>query len=357
MTGFFDRAGGHLVDVSTTQFTVAEFIGQMDREESLVNRDYQRSNRVWPPAARSYLIDTILLGFPMPKMTLFQKTDLATRKTVKEIVDGQQRSQAISDFFHDRIRLNVRSPWAGKTLSQLDDVDQQRFLDYQLSFDVLVGATEDQIRQLFRRINSYTVPLNPQEIRHATHQGEFKWFIVRLEEEYAQVFKDMGVFTESQLARMADGELLTSLIAALLRGIETSSPSKLEAIYERFDQEFKEAAPINKRIQRTMDQFLEWRAIHRTRLVKPYNFYSLFLAVSHKLEPVESLQSLHPVRQPGSPPSAGLDALIALAEALDNPEDHPEYADFVAAASQATNTLKQRTERFKWFAEALDSRE
>ncbi len=344
------------MDVSTTQFTVAEFIGQMDRQESLVNRDYQRSNKVWPPAARSYLIDTILLGFPMPKMTLFQKTDLATRKTVKEIVDGQQRSQAISDFFHDGFRLNVRSPWAGRALSQLDDIDQQRFLDYQLSFDVLVGATEDQIRQLFRRINSYTVPLNPQEIRHATHQGEFKWFIVRLQEEYAQVFKDMGVFAESQLARMADGEMLTSLIAAVFTGIETGSPTKLDAIYGKYEDEFTQAPSLSDRIRRTMDTLLAWRDLHRTRLVKPYNFYSLFLAVSHKLDPLETLTPLHSVQRPGTPGAAGLGGLVALAEALENPEDHPEYSDFVAAASQGTNTLKQRRERFKWFAEALDSR-
>jgi hypothetical protein len=282
------------VDVSTTQFTVAEFVGQMDRNEAVVNRDYQRSNEVWPPAARSYLIDTILLRFPMPKMTLFQKTDLATRKTVKEIVDGQQRSRAINDFFHERFRLNQRSPWPGQTLSQLEPDIQQRFLDYQLSFDVLVGASEDEIRQLFRRINSYTVPLNPQEIRHATHQGEFKWFIVRQTEQYAQVFKDMGVFSESQLARMQDGEFLTAIAAALESGIKTASPTRLDGVYSTHDGEFTDGAAVATRFEVTMDQFVEWRPLHGTRLMKPYNFYSLFLAVTHRLDPVLVLEELVP---------------------------------------------------------------
>ena len=41
----------------------------------------------------------------------------------------------------------------------------------------MVGATPDQIRETFRRINSYTVPLNPEEHRHAVFQGDFKWFM------------------------------------------------------------------------------------------------------------------------------------------------------------------------------------
>jgi len=38
-----------------------------------------------------------------------------------------------------------------------------------------VAATPAEVREVFRRINSYTVPLNSEEQRHATYQGPFKF--------------------------------------------------------------------------------------------------------------------------------------------------------------------------------------
>jgi Protein of unknown function DUF262 len=158
-----------------TNFTVAEYCGQLAAGTIVVNKDYQRTDTVWPPAARSYLIETILEGYPMPKFLLSQKTDLKSRKTIKEIVDGQQRTKAITDFFEDKLRISGKTNFSGKTLKQLDEEDQQRFMNYSITADVFAGATDDEIRQVFRRMNSYTVPLNHQERRHAIHQGEFKW--------------------------------------------------------------------------------------------------------------------------------------------------------------------------------------
>ena len=89
----------------------------VDRKEIRVNRNYQRSEKVWPPAAKSFLIETILLGYPVPKLSLYQITDLKTRRTVKEIVDGQQRTLTIKAFFDNRLRLRRRRQDAGAAAS------------------------------------------------------------------------------------------------------------------------------------------------------------------------------------------------------------------------------------------------
>jgi hypothetical protein len=65
----------------------------MKSKDIIVNRSYQRSDKVWPPAARSYLVETVLLGYPIPKLSLHQRTDVKSRKVISEIVDGQQRSR------------------------------------------------------------------------------------------------------------------------------------------------------------------------------------------------------------------------------------------------------------------------
>jgi hypothetical protein len=92
-----------------------------------------------------------------------------------------------------------------------------------LSQDLFVGATPAEVREVFRRINSYTVPLNAEEQRHATYQGPFKWFIARLSKDLGDAQIEMGAFTQKQLVRMADSKLFTELSHALLNGITTTN--------------------------------------------------------------------------------------------------------------------------------------
>ena len=227
------------MQVTPSNFTVAEYCQQMAENKIIVNREYQRSGKVWPPAARSYLIETILLGYPMPKMALYLKTDLKSRQTLKEIVDGQQRSQAIISFFHDQLSISTKGLFAGRRFSQLGDEEQITFLQYQLSVDLFVGATPAEIREVFRRMNSYTVPLNAQEKRHATHQGDYKWFMVEVTKKYSQSLKDIGVFSENQLTRMNDAILLSEIVEAIFDGIVSASESRINRLYEKYERSFR----------------------------------------------------------------------------------------------------------------------
>src|SRR6202030_3121141 len=125
-------------------------------------------------------------GYPIPKFYLYQVTDLRTRQTVKEIVDGQQRSMAIRDYFAGVFRLSQvieLEDARGKTYDELGEQLQGQFLGYGLAYDLLVGATSTEVRETFRRMNLFTVPLNPEEQRHAVYQGKFKWFVHRVARE------------------------------------------------------------------------------------------------------------------------------------------------------------------------------
>jgi hypothetical protein len=323
----------------------------------VINPQYQRSSKVWPPAARSYLIDTILHGYPMPKISLYQKTDLKSRKTLKEIVDGQQRSQAIVDFYNDKLRISGKSDFTGRKYSQLDEPDQQSFMGYPVSADVFVGASDPDIRQVFRRINSYTVPLNPQEKRHAIYQGAFKWFIVEQSELYAQCMKDVGIFAESQLSRMNDATLMGEICLALLEGIQSASETKLDNLYRQFEDQFPKKAYLSKSVKTVMSQMVEWKEIHRGSLMKPYNFYTLALAIVHSSCPVPCLKLDFALE---SPITIDREIVIAnlttLADALDEPSRYAGLKDFIDACSKATNRISQRKTRFSQFCRALQPR-
>ena len=261
-----------------TPYTIAEFCQAMQRNEVRVNYDYQRSPKVWPTAARSFLIETILLGYPMPKISLYQITDVKTRKTLKEIVDGQQRSMTIFDFYNGKLRLDRKAlpaEAAGKIYRELDEQWQYRFLNYALSVDLFIGATKEDIREVFRRMNSYTVPLNAEERRHSKFQGQFKWFVYRLTKRYSQALENIGAFTEKQLNRMQDAKLFSEIIHAMLKGITTTKDRELTRLYDEFDKNFAKEDVVEKRIAKAMDFLLEYKSLHQGPLMKPYQLMLL----------------------------------------------------------------------------------
>ena len=160
------------------------------------------------------------------------KADIKTRTTRKEIVDSQQRSSAIFAYYNDKFPISTgsKSVFAGKKFSQLDENDQLNFINYKLGVDLFSAASDSDIREVFRRMYSYTVPLDPAETRYATHQGVFKWFISDITKRYSQTLKDLGVFSEKLLIRMNDSTIFTEISKSIVDGIFSASDQHCLAI-------------------------------------------------------------------------------------------------------------------------------
>jgi hypothetical protein len=340
--------------VTSTLMTVAEYCDQMASKSIVVNRDYQRSPKRWPQAARSFLIDTVLHGYPVPKIILAQQTDLRTRKTVKEIVDGQQRSMAIFDFYANGFPVSGESPFAGRRFSDLEPQEQQAFLAYSLGVDIFTGADEQAIRQTFRRMNSYTVPLNPQEQRFATHQGRVKWFIYEQSEKYSEALKHLGVLGEKQIAAMQDGLLLTELAFALVDGIRTTNKKTLDRFYDEREEGFQEEGFVTECLGAAFDLIHQIPDIHGSALMKPHQFYCLALACAHAVTTVPSLTHLHRFPDGFEPAAATAGpAFGTLALALESEDVADALRPFIAASSRATNTGDNRSTRFQFCCLAI----
>ena len=187
---------------NTITSTVADYCNAYNRGEVLVDTKYQRNASVWPVRAQSYLIETILRGFPIPKLALHQQTDIKSRLSTKYVVDGQQRTMAIVDFFNDQLRLSRSIELLdarGKTFTGLSDDLQQEFLSYPLQFDQFEAVTEGEVREYFRRINSFTAPLNPEERRNANFQGNMKWLILQLADRHSDTLVLLDTLSEQQV--------------------------------------------------------------------------------------------------------------------------------------------------------------
>lgn len=347
------------MNVVPTNLTVADYCAGMARREIEVNRDYQRSDRVWPDAARSFLIETLLLGYPMPKLTLHQVADPRARTIKKWVVDGQQRSRAIYDFYTGRLELSRAlslTEAAGRDLDGLPDELQQAFLTYPLSVDLLAGVTDEEVREVFRRINSYTIPLNPEEQRHARFQGRFKWFIHRLTRDLSQALLDQGVFSEKQLVRMQDAKLFTEIADALLFGIRTTDKGKLDSVYRAHDVEFPEEQRMEARTRRAFNLMSVLEPVRGTELSKPLQAYALALALIDAEEPVPALWPRGTVVRPAVTVDVDVATrgLAALEEALRSGDDYNgPYQAFVLASKDRTNVADQRRTRFVMLRQAL----
>ena len=75
-------------------YSINDFVEWDGQKQLVLNPRFQR-RAVWSEKAKSYLIDTIIRGKPIPKIFIRQKLNVTTKTSLREVVDGQQRLRTI----------------------------------------------------------------------------------------------------------------------------------------------------------------------------------------------------------------------------------------------------------------------
>lgn len=323
----------------------------MEIGELVVNRSYQRGTGLWPDNARSYFVDTVLNDFPFPKVVIRQTVDLKTKKSKREIIDGQQRLTTIRDFINNKFKLtSVSKKYQGMKYEDLPDGIPESFLAYEVSIDNIVTATTEEILEIFRRINSYTLPLNTSEKRHATYQGKFKWFISNLTEHVTPFFEKYGTLTLRDISRMADADLLTECCQLRIEGIQNRNSKKLDDIYKNYDTSFDTENELREVITSSFnyikDNFTE---VFDNCSIQSYNFYSLMGALIYNRfgfpDVKQELSWLQPIDQFCVNPDSSSSELIRVFTETQEKNENGQYSDFVKASIATTHSYKNRLTR------------
>ena len=346
------------MNLDTNNYSILEIREMLARKDLVVNKGYQRNASIWPAAPRSYFIDTILNYFPFPKLYFYEFLDRENRRTKREIVDGQQRISAMMDFLEGKFSLiRVSEDLNGKRFSDLDQDVQDSFLSHPVPVDVIRNAKKSEILEMFRRMNAYTLPLNDAEKRHSTFQGQFKWFINELAQYYADVFIEHGIFTNRQVVRMADSELLAEMILSIEKGIVSSSNKVLSGLYARYDKQFREEKAYFSLIDEAFDFIIsELAELRRTHLMKPYVIHALFCALIHNkhgLPGVSEKIGLQPIGQLTGDLQTAVQSLEALSGAHETRATEGEFSEYVWSCSGGTNREARRVIRVKYLCKAL----
>lgn len=168
------------VNVTKDDNSVFELKRQYDRKRIELSPSYQRES-VWSKKQKSELIESILMGIPLPIMYFFQDN-----KGIKQVVDGKQRLTTLFDFLDNKFSLSeltVMPELKGKKFDDLDGLYQGKIEDYKLSINVIKPPTPDRIKfDIFDRVNRGGTRLNNQEMRNAIYQGEATKLLDRLKD-------------------------------------------------------------------------------------------------------------------------------------------------------------------------------
>lgn len=241
---------------------------------------YQRRS-VWTPPQRAYLVNTLFEQKPVPTLYFRHTVDLEADKSVREVVDGQQRIRTILDYIDNEFPARHPDHTKKVRYEKLTKDQKRAFRETKLSGGWLLGATEADVIEVFGRLNSVAKTLNHQEKRNAQFSGEMKQFCLRQAASRVSLWRDLGVFTANDIARMQEIEFVSDVVLNLMSGLSDFRAALLDKMYEEYDEEFPNANEIAKRLDSCFSRVaaIPASAINDTVFSRKPIFFSLILAL------------------------------------------------------------------------------
>jgi hypothetical protein len=261
--------------LNTTTQNVSWFHKAHKAGELQMSPPFQRKP-VWVTKQKSYLIDTILNGFPIPEIYIQERVN-SSGESVHIIVDGQQRIRSILEFIEGAFSMDPKdSPeFPDMTFEDLSEEQRKRFFQYKFVIRSLPDLPDTDLREIFRRINTNVVSLNAQELRQAIYWGPFISTMNELSDIPA--WGEIGLFTPNDIRRMLDVEYISELAVALLHGYQNKKAS-LDKYYQFYEEDFEEQDFVVSTFDLVLGEIQQILPdIRKTRWKKKSDFYSLFL--------------------------------------------------------------------------------
>lgn len=161
---------------------ILDFVRQ--RKWMNIRPEYQR-RLVWDDKKKSRFIESLLMNIPVPPIFIYE-TDLNRY----EVMDGQQRLNAIIEFYENTLTLRGLETWSelnGYTYGKCPPRIQRGLDRRRLSATVLLAenvakdAKGDSIRrEVFERLNTGGAALTPQELRNSLYSGPLNDLLIKL---------------------------------------------------------------------------------------------------------------------------------------------------------------------------------
>lgn len=211
-------------------------IHEMWKDKDITVPSFQR-NFVWNIKQSSLLIESFLLGLPVPQVFFYVDSD-----NNNLVIDGQQRIMSVVFFFEGYFGsenlqgrravfrltgLSKGSPYNNKRFVDLSTQDQRRLKNAVLrAVNIRQLAPSNQsasMFHIFERLNTGGIPLKPQEIRNCVFHG-------KLVDELHELNEDpdwRAILGKKSIDKhQRDVEMILRIFAMTERGDQYEKPMK-----------------------------------------------------------------------------------------------------------------------------------
>lgn len=351
-----------LITVQKTFYKVADFIS-WKKKGGLVLSPYFQRRSVWNKGAKSFLIDTVYKGLPIPIIFLRDRgIDKITYEPIREVIDGQQRLRTLISYIapgllddfnpvQDEflVRKTHNKELAGKPFALLDEDIQNRIRNYEFNVHILSSNVDDRdIIQIFRRMNSTNYALKKQEILNSQYFGEFKTSQYDLATEQLVQWRVWKTFTETDISRMQEVELTSEMTISLIeKKVMGKSTSLIESYYKKFDENYPKREIVEDRFRTTIEIITRNFPGNRNDFVfyKKTIFYTFFMAIYDLLYGISI-----GVDKKITPKKVVSTKIQALKQKGDRIKDRTAPDKVLEAIDRRTTNPKERDILFKYLA-------
>ena len=153
--------------VLNADWTIETINSQIQKGNIDLQPGFQR-RVAWDDVRKSRLIESIIVGLPVPNIVLAENRNHRGRFIV---IDGKQRLVSISNFMANGFTLrglDIRPDLNGRSFEHLPSEDRECMENATLRSTLIRNWTDENfLYATFFRLNSGSLPLSPQELRKA----------------------------------------------------------------------------------------------------------------------------------------------------------------------------------------------
>lgn len=326
------------ITTSPSNRKISSLYKDIKRKNLILQPDFQR-RFVWSNKHKEKFIDTILNGYPVPEIYIAQRgIDIETIESEEVVVDGQQRLHTILEYIDEPESSHVFGSIVKKYKDLAKD-EKEEFLNYMLLIRDLGDISPDNIKEVFKRINSTQYALNSIELHNAIYDGEFIATAKEILEE-VDVAK-LPFFSESKISRMDDLLFVLLIVSTIQEEGYFVGDKYIEKYVAEYNENYPEKNNIKERI---IKLFLFLNRLHLSAdslWMRKSCYFTMFIESYNEIDRLEGKDEIL-VKQ--------LQEVEKKVEIDKNRDaDTNKYAKFYSFIYTGTNSRKARVERGNFF--------
>lgn len=335
------------------------------RAGKLVPDAYFQRNLVWREIHKKDFIQTILLGYPFPPMFFSRgKIDVESMTATSCIVDGQQRTNAITEFVDSKFTVN------GRLFKDLEATEKETLLKFEIAV-VMLDLPNDSpdVLEIFKRLNRTANSLTTIERLASEYSATEFMYVARLlandldlnppqdvEEEdwkldpnlppeliewaktkqpssFEELISRLYVFSDREIARKVHLMYLLNIMSTVLGGFFNRN-EKTTTLLDDYKDSFPEKDFVYDLVCVALATVTSLQIESHSFWSMKANFFSLVVAIAKRVEANQKIDSV-----------ATRSALMEFAAKPD--------AEYALAAREAVNNKKERQIRHQRIAALL----